>query len=330
MIRRPLYRSSAILATSLAAFVPKPHVKAATKKEGKEHSHTSISRPATYGAATSPPGPGPAGGSPSPNQPTFVLTKPFSSLLPTSSGLITPLGPSTALGGAGQKGEKFPWRTNIVTTTFWIGEKAAKNNPVPNDKSSWDVNWGKNYGGTDSPNASERSGYLPAKFVPGQNPFYIALPYNDMQKGGHKPEASATVPWFWKDYKGPDKSVLKGRWIAIRHKDRVAYAQWEDCGPFRTDHAEYVFGNERPKPNLNKGAGLDVSPAVRDFLGMSSTDISDWKFVDFEEVPRGPWSTHGENNTFVLKDRIDTIRVAELHQAKTLLPGAANSVTRAD
>lgn len=236
----------------------------------------------------------------------------------------------TPLSGATLGQGKYPWRTGIVTTTFWVGEKAAKNNPVPNDKSSWDVNWAKNYGGTDSPDTSERAGYLPAKFTPGQNPFYIALPYNDMQKGGHKPEASAKVPWFWKDYKGPDKSVLKGRWIAIRHGDRVAYAQWEDVGPFRTDHADYVFGDERPKPNLNKGAGLDVSPAVRDYLEIKSTDITDWKFVEFEDVPRGPWSTHGENNTFVLKDRIDTMRVAELKEAKTLLPAVEKAETRTD
>ena len=25
--------------------------------------------------------------------------------------------------------------------------------------------------------------------------------------------------------------------------------------------------------------------------------------MDFKEVPRGPWSTHGENNTFVINDR---------------------------
>ena len=49
-----------------------------------------------------------------------------------------------------------------------------------------------------------------------------------------------------------------------------AYAQWEDCGPFRTDHFQYVFQNERPKPNLNRGAGLDVSPAVRDYLGLAA------------------------------------------------------------
>jgi len=31
--------------------------------------------------------------------------------------------------------------------------------------------------------------------------------------------------------------------------------------------------------------------------------VTDWKFVDFSEVPRGPWSTLGENNTFVINDR---------------------------
>ena len=83
----------------------------------------------------------------------------------------------------------------------------------------------------------------------------------------------------------------------------VAYAQWEDAGPFRTDHWQYVFGNERPKPNLNKGAGLDVSPAVRDFLGLGDTDVTDWRFVDFAEIPHGPWAQFGDNNTFVINER---------------------------
>ncbi len=81
------------------------------------------------------------------------------------------------------------------------------------------------------------------------------------------------------------------------------YAQWEDAGPFRTDHWQYVFGNERPKPNLNRGAGLDVSPAVRDYLGIQATDVTDWKFVEFKDVPPGPWSKLGDNNTFVIKSR---------------------------
>ena len=72
-----------------------------------------------------------------------------------------------------------------------------------------------------------------------------------------------------------------------------------------------MFGNERPKPNLNKGAGLDVSPAVRDYLGMNDTDVTDWRFVEFSEVPRGPWSTYGENNTFVINDRKKEVELAE-------------------
>jgi hypothetical protein len=202
-----------------------------------------------------------------------------------------------------QPGQRYPWKSNIVTTVFWIGEKPSTNNPVPNRASSWDTEWTKNYGGTDDPNPANRSNYMPVKFTPRQNPFYCALPYNDKAKEGHRPEAPSVVPWFKEAYQGPAVSTCKGRWIAIRKGNRIAYAQWEDAGPFRTDHWQYVFGNERPKPNLNKGAGLDVSPAVRDYLGLQPTDVTDWRFVEFSEVPRGPWSTHGENNTFVINDR---------------------------
>jgi hypothetical protein len=202
-----------------------------------------------------------------------------------------------------EPGQRYPWKSNIVTTIFWIGEKPSTNNPVPNRASSWDTEWTKNYGGTDDPNPAHRSNYMPVNFTPGLNPFYCALPYNDKAKEGHRPEAPSVVPWFNEAYQGPAVSTCKGRWVAIRKGNRTAYAQWEDAGPFRTDHWQYVFGNERPKPNLNKGAGLDVSPAVRDYLGLQPTDVTDWRFVEFSEVPRGPWSTHGENNTFVINDR---------------------------
>lgn len=199
---------------------------------------------------------------------------------------------------------EYAWKFGIVTTTFWIGERPTQNNPVPNHKSSWDGNWAENYGGTDTPDRAKRTrSYTPAGFTPRQNPFYVALPYNDMTKTGHKAEASGVIPWFNEVFENPHKSVCKGRWIVIRKGARVCYAQWEDAGPFRTDHWQYVFGNERPKPNLNKGAGLDVSPAVRDFLGMEDTDVTDWKFVEFDEVPVGPWATHGDNNTFVINRR---------------------------
>jgi hypothetical protein len=202
-----------------------------------------------------------------------------------------------------QPGERFPWKTEIVTTVFWIGEKPGENNPVPNRSSSWDPNWTKNYGGVDDPEKSHRRDFAPVKFTPRQNPFYCALPYNDKATNGHRPEAPRVVPWFREAYQGPGVSTVKGRWIAIRKGNKVAYAQWEDAGPFRTDHWQYVFGNERPKPNLNKGAGLDVSPAVRDYLGLEGTDVTDWKFVEFEEVPQGPWAKLGDNNTFVINQR---------------------------
>jgi hypothetical protein len=202
-----------------------------------------------------------------------------------------------------QPGQRYPWKSNIVTTIFWIGEKPSGNNPMPNRTSSWDKEWTKDYGGMDDPDPTHRSNYMPVNFTPKLNPFYCALPYNDKAREGHRPEAPRIVPWFREAYQGPAVSTCKGRWVAIRKDNRTAYAQWEDAGPFRTDHWQYVFGNERPKPNLNKGAGLDVSPAVRDYLGLKPTDVTDWRFVDFNEVPRGPWSTHGENNTFVINDR---------------------------
>ena len=200
-------------------------------------------------------------------------------------------------------GQRYPWKKSIVTTIFWIGEQPSGNNPVPNRTSSWDKDWTKNYGGFDDPNPARRSNYIPVKFTPRQNPFYCALPYNDKAHTGHRPEAPGVVPWFKEAYQGPAISTCKDRWIAIRKGNRTVYAQWEDAGPFRTDHWQYVFGNERPKPNLNKGAGLDVSPAVRDYLGLNETDVTDWKFVDFSEVPHGPWSTLGDNNTFVINER---------------------------
>lgn len=205
----------------------------------------------------------------------------------------------------------YPWKINIVTTVFWIGEQPGGKNLVPNRTSAWDKQWTKSYGGFDDPKPAHRSNYVPLKFTPQQNPFYCALPYNDKAHTGHRPEAPRIVPWFQEAYRGPAVSTCKDRWVAIRKGNRIAYAQWEDAGPFRTDHWQYVFGSERPKPNLNKGAGLDVSPAVRDYLGLKETDVTDWRFVEFSEVARGPWSTLGENNKFVTNSRKRDVKLAE-------------------
>jgi hypothetical protein len=214
--------------------------------------------------------------------------------------------------------DKYPWKRNIVTTTFWVGEDAAQNNPVHNHSSSWDINWRVTFGGYDNPDPRARKAdprtadYRAANFIPRLNPFYFALPYNDVSGGRHKAEASKVIPWFREAYREEGKTVLEDRWIVIKNRfGKECYAQWADCGPFRTDHWQYVFGPERPKPNLNKGAGLDVSPSVRDFLGMAGTDVTDWRFVEWREVPPGPWRRYGENNHWVQNERYQRTRVVK-------------------
>lgn len=181
-----------------------------------------------------------------------------------------------------------PWKRNITATVFWVGELPTEHNPTPNTQSAWDPNWLENYGGYDDPN--QRIGWLPATFIPKLNPFYVALPYNDVAPGGtHQPEASSTIPWFWEHFRGSGISVCKGRWVLIHHQGRVCFAQWEDVGPFATDHWQYLFGNEPPRPNRNQSAGIDVSPAIRDYLGLRSGQTVEWRFVDDHQVPDGPW-----------------------------------------
>jgi hypothetical protein len=215
-------------------------------------------------------------------------------LHPTASGLAG-VRPYTGLTVAGP----YPWRYNITATVFWIGEPASPQHPVSNEKSAWDADWVSRYGGIDDPGTAARRNFIPAGFVPGLNPFYVALPYNDVDDQRTKPEATFVVPWFRAVFVREGASVCKGRWVAIRHGRRVCYAQWEDVGPFCTDHWQYVFGTERPRANANQDAGLDVSPAVRDYLGLSGIDHCDWKFVDLAYVPFGPWSLYGVDNPFV-------------------------------
>lgn len=194
----------------------------------------------------------------------------------------------------------YPWKTHVTSTIFWIGEQPTQNNPTPNCKSSWDVAWAINFGGYDDPKpenriANHQTGeFRPKGFVPKLNPFYIALPYNDViNHAAHKPEASRVIPWFMRLNPRPGKTVCKGKWIQIYFKGRSCYAQWEDCGPWVTDDWEYVFGNKPPKTRQNGGAGIDLSPSVRDYLGLRSGEKVHWRFVEAGQVPYGPWKKYG-------------------------------------
>ena len=196
----------------------------------------------------------------------------------------------------------FPWHFDITATYFFIGERATRRNPVPNTASSWDSAWDDNYGGYDDPDPRHRDPvtYAPKAFTPQLNPFYVALPYNDIQRGGPKPEAASVIPWYRRDKEGKYESVCRGTWVQIYYKGRYCFAQWEDCGPFVTDDWEYVFKGKRPRNRANNGAGIDISPAVRDYLGIKGgSAVVHWRFVDFSLVPGGPWAKYGKDNPFV-------------------------------
>jgi hypothetical protein len=174
---------------------------------------------------------------------------------------------------------------NITTTFFWVGEKASSDNGgIPNAASTWDGQWQQHYGGEDAP--SPRNGFYPAAFTPKENPFYFALPYSDIDSRGNRKTTADKCPLA---VLNTSYSWCKNSWLAIRHGGKIAYAQWEDAGPFGENDVNYVFGDSPPGNGRGSAAGLDVSPALRDYLGLQDVDKTDWAFVEAAAVPNGPW-----------------------------------------
>jgi hypothetical protein len=186
----------------------------------------------------------------------------------------------------------YPWKTRIYTTKFWIGEGPTSISNTDNVGSAWDENWRQSNRGTDTPN--DRDEYAPAHHIAGINPFYVALPFNDL---AFPDKARRWLPagWYRPPRDGKQVSACKDRWVEIKNaQGDICYAQWEDVGPLRYDHAEYVFGDERPDTYTR--AGLDVSPAVFDYLGLDEkrTNITSWRFVDDADVQPGAWLKYDE------------------------------------
>ena len=187
--------------------------------------------------------------------------------------------------------QNYPMHSNIVATTFWVGESASGSNAyIANSASAWDENWQTHYGGVDDP--TNRNGFYPATFTPKENPFYFALPYNDFDSNGDRKADVASVI-YWADQGSWDQSqsMLKNRWVKITKNENSVYAQWEDVGPFGEDDKTYVFGNGLPRSKKNNNAGIDLSPAVQDFLKLNGEEPVDWRFIDDKDVPDGPWKS---------------------------------------
>lgn len=180
---------------------------------------------------------------------------------------------------------KYPTHQNITATVFWVGENADSSNDfIHNRSSAWMEDWVSAYGGVDNP--QERCGYVPCDFTPAENSFYFALPFGDYDESGLKPASELKiVPWYEGEV-AQGSSLLKNRWIQVTHNGKTAYGQWEDVGPFGENDGAYVFGSAAP---AEPRAGLDLSPAFANTLGINGRGVVSWRFVDEQDVPNGPW-----------------------------------------
>jgi hypothetical protein len=136
---------------------------------------------------------------------------------------------------------------------------------------------------------------------PKQNPFYLDLPYDDVNDRTAFAERCRVIPWA---RSAPSKcgdqsySYMKNRWVAITGPNHhTCYGQVEDAGPSHGSlyhDAAYVFGtrNARPAQGQFNDAGLDVSPALNGCLGFreldGDSDRVSWRFV--AKPPPGPWT----------------------------------------
>ncbi|MEU6645722.1 hypothetical protein ABZ863_24670 [Saccharomonospora sp. NPDC046836] len=204
---------------------------------------------------------------------------------------------------------RYPVHRDIVATTFWVGEVFDPDAPDGSQVlSAYDSSWLENYGGCDGiivdgtcqtePRRPDND-YFPTAMTPRENPFYLDLPYDDVNDPRGFADRDRIVPWAgeprYRAYSG-DRSVsyLKNRWVRITRGNRTCYGQIQDAGPGEYYDHEYVFGTARPANRRYNNAGMDVSPALNGCLGFTELngqrDLVDWQFVDDDEVPPGPWT----------------------------------------
>ena len=211
---------------------------------------------------------------------------------------------------AAQARPTYPRHTGIVATTFWVGEIF---DPDAEDGSqmysTYDDHWYRSYGGCDgrivddvcrTEKRFKRDGWFPRHMTPKQNPFYLDLPYDDLNDRIGFRNRGRVIPWahrnkYEDDIDNRDVSLMKNRWVRITSRGHTCYGQIQDAGPAQYDDAEYVFGTDdrRPVNREFNGAGMDVSPALNGCLGFTDldgeSDEVDWRFTDDGDVPDGPW-----------------------------------------
>lgn len=229
---------------------------------------------------------------------------------------------------------RYPWHTNIVSTTFWVGElydaSLADGSQVCSTyDGQWALRWSgvqrglvpssapgcarAPWGGCDgvvqgdaclTERRTAANGYFPnSGFIPRENPFYLDLPYDDLNDPVGFTQRCQVIPWandpgYAGNCGNRSFSYMKNRWVElVGPNGNTCYGQVEDAGPSSGSayhDAAYVFGSDdaRPAHRGFNNAGMDVSPALNGCLGFASLDGQDdrvrWRFVD--APPAGPWT----------------------------------------
>jgi hypothetical protein len=206
----------------------------------------------------------------------------------------------------------YPVHSGIVATSFWVGEIF---DPDASDGSqmisTYDDDWYARYGGCDGKvngtgvkacQTERRTApdFWPTSMTPKENPFYLDMPFDDLNNSTAYSARGTVVPWANDPgYAGHAKdqrfSYMKNRWVKLTKGDRTCYGQIQDAGPGRYNDQAYVFGTSNtPQNKRYGGAGTDVSPALTGCLGFTELDgITQgigWTWVENTQVPAGPWT----------------------------------------
>jgi len=206
---------------------------------------------------------------------------------------------------------RYPWHTQIVSTTFWVGEIFDPSAPDGSQVySTYDSQWERHYGGCDGVVRSGRCEteprvphhhFFPSSMTPRENPFYLDLPFDDLNDPAAFAARGRLVPWahdpgYHQHIHNPGFSLMENRWVQIVGPNRhTCYSQIEDAGPGRYHDSRYVFGRKDRRPTNQRfnGAGMDVSPALNGCLGFADINGQDdkvtWRFVERPAVTPGPW-----------------------------------------
>lgn len=229
----------------------------------------------------------------------------------------------------------YPMHTDIISTTFWVGE--IFNNTLSDGSqvcSTYDAQWAYHWSGinhgrapvdasdcansiiggcdgvvsSDGECETERrvasNNYFPSSTTPKENPFYLDIPYDDLNDPIAFAQRCQVIAWVNDPgYVGhchdQGFSYMKNKFVRIiGPSGRVCYGQVQDAGPSHDDlyhDSDYVFGtnDKRPRQRNFNNAGMDVSPALNGCLGFADLngqgDKIKWQFVDTKDVPDGPW-----------------------------------------